>query len=104
MLCIEFSDDLHKDDFMTITIDLPASVEEKLRAHAAATGKKIETVVVEAVEAKLTLSKISLREILAPIHDDFKKSGMSEQELDHLIQESIAETRAARHSKPDPSA
>ena len=89
---------------MTITIELPAAVEEKLRAHAAAAGKNIEAVVVEAVEAKLTLSKISLRQILAPVHEDFKKSGMTEPELDDLLQDSISETRASRHTQSDQSA
>ena len=89
---------------MPITIDLPAAIEEKLRAHAAATGKNVETVVVEAVEAKLTLSKLSFREILAPIHDDFKKSGMTEPELDHLLQDALTETRATRRSQSGQSA
>jgi hypothetical protein len=40
----------------------------------------------------------SLRDILAPIHEDFRKSGMSEQELDLLIDEAMSEARAARKS------
>ena len=72
---------------MTITIELPAGTEEKLRAHALATGKNVEALVVEAVEAKLSLAKISFREILAPVHEDFRKSGLTDLELAGLLQE-----------------
>ena len=86
---------------MTITIDLPAATEEKLRAHAAATGKKIEALVVEAVEANLSLSQISLRAMLSPVHEDFHKSGMTVQELDDLVQQSLTETRTVRKAALD---
>ena len=87
---------------MTITIHLPAATEEKLRAQATSTGKKVEVLVVEAVEEKLTLAHLSLREILAPVHEDFHKSGMTEGELENLVQETIAENRAARKPKRVP--
>ena len=86
---------------MTITITLPPATEERLRAEAAATGKDVAALVVEAVETRLSLSQIRLRDILAPVHEDFKKSGMTEAELDELL---TAERSAARSaSKADPT-
>ena len=85
---------------MTITITLPPATEEQLRAQAEATGKNISTLVVEAVEAKLSLAKLSLRDILGPVHADFQESGMSQAELDTLLEDSLAKARSERRSKP----
>ena len=85
---------------MTITITLPPATEERLRAQAEATGKNISTLVVEAVEARLALSQLGLRDILSPAHADFHRSGMTEGELDTLLQDSLDETRSERKSTP----
>jgi hypothetical protein len=84
---------------MTLTINLPPATVERLQAQAAASGKDVDTFVREAVEAKLAIPGSPLRETLAPIHEDFRKSGMSEQQLDDLIDEAVSEARAARKSK-----
>ena len=85
---------------MTITITLPPETEQRLRAQAEATGKDISTLVVEAVEARLSLGKLSLRDILAPAHGDFHRSGMTDAELDSLLTESLADSRAERRIAP----
>ncbi len=86
---------------MTITITLPPATEERLRAQSEATGKNISTLVVEAVEARLSLAQLSLRDILAPAHADFQRSGMTEAELQTLLQESLDESRSERrHREP----
>jgi hypothetical protein len=81
---------------MTLTINLPTATIEKLRAEAAASGKDVDTLVREAVEVKLAVSGRSFRDIMAPVHQDFRKSGMSEDELDTLVDEAMADARAAR--------
>jgi hypothetical protein len=81
---------------MTITINLPAATLEQLKAEAQATGKDVETVVREAVEAKLARRKQSFAEILKPIHDEVEASGISEDELNRLAEEAVAEARAER--------
>jgi hypothetical protein len=85
---------------MTITINLPPATEDRLRAQAEATGKDLGTLVVEAVEARLALTQPSLRDILAPVHEDFRKSGMTEAELDSFLQASLAKGRSERESAP----
>lgn len=84
---------------MSITITLPPSVAKLLIAEAEATGKDVSTLVAEAVEARLWLSRTSLRELLTPVHEEFRKSGMSEADLDSLLEEALAETRAERTSR-----
>jgi hypothetical protein len=83
---------------MTITISLPPATMEKLQAQAAATGKDVDTLVREALDVKLAVAGRSFRDIMAPVHDDFRKSGMTEQELDDLTQEALSDARAARPS------
>ena len=89
---------------MTITITLPPATEERLRAQSEATGKNISTLVIEAVEARLSLAQLSLRDILAPAHADFHASGITEGDLDTLLQESLDESRLERSSAPAKSA
>jgi hypothetical protein len=81
---------------MTITLNLPPATVEKLKAQAAASGKDVETFVREAVEVKLAVCGRSFREIMAPVHDDFRRSGMTEAELEALVDKAVADARAAR--------
>jgi plasmid stability protein len=81
---------------MTLTINLPPATIEKLEAQAAAKGQDVETFVREALEVKLAISGRSFREIMSPVHEEFRKSGMSEQELNSLVDEAVAEARAER--------
>jgi predicted DNA-binding protein len=87
---------------MTITLHLPPETERKLQEWAARTGQTVEGYVQDLVErvvrgtngaAQATETAASragektLAEILAPIHEDFRKSGLTEAELDALLKE-----------------
>lgn len=74
----------------------PPATEERLRAQAAATGKNISTLVVEAVEARLSLAQLHLRDTLAPVHADLHNSGMTDAELDAILQDALDESRSER--------
>ena len=80
---------------MTITIKLPPATLEQLKAEAQATGKDVDTIVREAVEAKLAPRKPTFAEILKPIHDEVEASGMSEEDVNTLAENAVAEARAA---------
>jgi hypothetical protein len=69
---------------MTITIDLPSDIEAALRKKALADGKDLQKFILETLEIKAL--KPSLDEILAPIRRNFAESGMSEEDLDELIE------------------
>lgn len=83
---------------MTLTINLPLATLEQLKAEAQATGKDVETVVREAVNAKLARRKRTFAEILKPIHDAVDASGMSEDEVHALIDTEVKAVRAERRS------
>jgi len=85
---------------MTITIDLPPATEEQLRAQAKATGKNISTLVLEAVQARLALAQLQFKDILAPVHGDFARSGMTDHDLDALLEDSLEKVRSERRSAP----
>jgi predicted transcriptional regulator len=86
---------------MTITINLPPATLEQLKAEAQATGKDVETVVREAVETKLARRKQTFAEILKPVHDAIEASGMSEEEVESLVDK---ELKAVRAQRPSPRA
>ena len=86
---------------MTITITLPPGTEERLRAQAEATGKSLDLLVIEAVEARLRLAELSLRDSLAPVHADFRDSGLTEAELTEILRESLEDVRETRLRQDD---
>lgn len=79
---------------MTITINLSPATEQQLRAHAEATGKNISALVVEAVEARLALAQLRFKDILGPVHAEFRRGGMSEADLSTLLEESLQKARS----------
>lgn len=83
---------------MTITINLPPETLDQLKAEAQAAGKDVETVVREAVEAKLARRKRTFAEILKPVHDDVEARGMREDEVDGLLQTELQMARNERRS------
>jgi len=81
---------------MSTTINFPPATLSRLQAEAEKSGKDIDTLVTEAVEARLAISGRSFREILEPIHRVVEENGLSEDEVDKLAAEAVAEARAAR--------
>ena len=68
---------------MTITIDLPSEVETALEKKALASGLRVQAYVEKLVSKKAL--QPTLDDILAPIHQDFEDSGMSEEELNEFL-------------------
>jgi len=84
---------------MSITIELPPETEQKLRHRAAASGRDVLAFVVDTLEEKLRSPPESFEEILAPIHEEFRESGMTESELDEFLQQEIEAVRKERRAK-----
>ena len=86
---------------MTITIDLSPDEERRLQERAAQLGQDLPTylrrLIREDLDAALPARGRTFAEILAPVHEDFRKSGMTEGELDALLEEALSESRAERH-------
>ncbi len=78
---------------MTITIDLPLETEEKVKVQAFHAGLNfdnyLQTLIKDAADRRERIekgSKKTFSEILAPTHKGFEESGMSEDELDELLE------------------
>lgn len=69
---------------MTVVLELEPEVEEALQKKAIADGKDVQNYIEDSLR-KLALQP-SLDEILAPIRKNFEESGMSEEDLDDLIE------------------
>ena len=77
---------------MTITIDLPTTAENELRRRAKRTGKSENEIATDILQDTLR----PFEEIVAPIHEAFRQSGMTQEELDDFTDELIREVRAER--------
>ena len=83
---------------MSITIDLPPAKLKLLQAEAAAMGKDVETVVRDAVDARLARRKQTFAEVLKPIHDAVEASGMTPEEAESFFDRQLSAMRAERRS------
>ena len=69
---------------MSVTVELPEPVERLLAERAAGLGKTPAVYLAEVAERELS-RPLTLAEIMAPVRDEFEASGMTEAELDALI-------------------
>jgi hypothetical protein len=91
---------------MTITISLPAEVEESVKSQAAKEGKPLQDYVESLVEEAARrrdridlLAEQSFEEILAPFRRNVEESGLSDEALDALFTEARKETSRARKKR-----
>ncbi len=81
---------------MTLQITLTPETETRLRERAAASGKDLTAIVLEAVDEKLRIPA-TFAEVLAPIHAATRSSGLTEDQLDALIDECRDEVHHLRN-------
>ena len=82
---------------MEITISVPKEVESVLAEKAAAEGKDIKTFVEAMIKTQAT--RPTLDELLAPVRQDFAASGMTEEELNELIESERQVIWEEKHGK-----
>jgi hypothetical protein len=71
---------------MDITITIPPEMQDKLQQRAKDTGRDVAEYVEKLIEKDLS-ARPSIEEILAPVRKQFEDSGMTEAELDALVEE-----------------
>jgi hypothetical protein len=83
---------------MVLTLPISQETEARLTAKANAAGVDLSTYVSKIVEdtAKLPLS---IKEISGEIADDFKNSGMTDDEFGDLLEEVKHEMRAEKRAR-----
>jgi hypothetical protein len=82
---------------MTIPITISKAAEERFGLKAAAAGQDIATYLGRLIE-NLAVPPLSLHEISGPLGEEFKRSGMSEDDLSDLLDGEKDAARAARRS------
>ena len=83
---------------MTITLKLPEPVERKLAERAAKEGKAPETLAIEMIERELATPQ-TFDQILAPFRQSVAESGVTDEELDALVEEAREEIYQEKHGK-----
>lgn len=71
---------------MTLHLEIPDDLARDLAEQASKTGVRPEQVALAVLRRALDQDKL-LAEALAPVHDAFKHSGMTEEELSDLLEE-----------------
>lgn len=82
---------------MTLHIDLSKLAEERLRERAAAAGVDVTKYAAGVLE-RATSRPMSIEEISGPIAEEFRKSGMSEDQLTELLERTKHEVRGKRRA------
>ncbi|HSK70226.1 MAG TPA: hypothetical protein VK892_00920 [Pyrinomonadaceae bacterium] len=83
---------------MTLTIQVPKSIGAILEEKARSSGKEIAEYVEDLIEKDIDRPK-TLDEILAPVRKNFAESGMTEEELDELIESERQAMWEEKHGK-----
>ena len=91
---------------MTITISLPAEVEESVKSQAAKDGVPLEDYVESLVEEGARkrnridlLAEKSFDEILSPFRRSVEESGISDEDLDEVFRQARKEVHSARKER-----
>ena len=78
---------------MSITVSISPEARNKLEKRAAQVGQDLRTYVRNLLEKEAAQT---LTEAAKPIHRQFDESGMTETELERLIDETVRETRCEK--------
>jgi hypothetical protein len=85
---------------MTLTLSLPKATLRQLETDAKARGVDVEAYAAGVLEKTAALSRLSFREILAPLHASVKESGLNDAEVDRLLDDAVAATRRDKSARP----
>ncbi len=83
---------------MDVTISIPPEMQDKLEQRAIESGQEITEYIEELIEKDLT-GLVSLRDLYAPVRRQIQQSGISEDELDALIEKAREEAYQERKRK-----
>ena len=83
---------------MTLTIHVPKNIGAILEEKAKSSGKDVSEYVEDLIEKDIDRPK-TLDEILAPVRKNFAESGMTEEELDELIESERQARWEEKHDK-----
>jgi hypothetical protein len=85
---------------MTLTLNLADGEARRLAEKALAAGVDVQTYVERIVRAAVTGPPLD--EVLRPVHDAFRASGMSDDELGELLEQAKHDLRRERRARQSP--
>jgi len=85
---------------MTLTIHVSKDTGAILEEKAKVQGKDVSEYVEDLIEKEIDKPK-TLDEILAPVRESFAQSGMTEEELDDLIENERQAIWEEKHGRPE---
>ncbi|HEY3135316.1 MAG TPA: hypothetical protein VGL29_04635 [Blastocatellia bacterium] len=83
---------------MDVTISIPPEMQDKLEQRAIESGQDVTEYIEKLIEKDLT-GLVSLRDLYAPVRRQIQQSGISEDELDALIEKAREEAYQERKRK-----
>jgi phosphotransacetylase len=75
---------------MTITLELPKTTESKVKKRAKSRGLDVNEYVISLVERDILPS---WEELVKPIHDETKRLGLTEKDIEELVDSELAAYR-----------
>lgn len=82
---------------MSLTIEVPKPVEERLAQKAREAGLDLASYVARVVKAHA--ARPTLKELSGPVYEQFLASGMTDEELGEFLEKAKHEMRAERRLK-----
>lgn len=82
---------------MTLTIEVPKPIEDRLIEQAKSSGLDLAKYVAKIVEAHA--ARPTLKELSGEVYEQFLASGMSDEELGEFLEKAKHEMRAERRAK-----
>jgi hypothetical protein len=82
---------------MVLSLSISPETEAKLKAKAAVAGVDLATYAAKTLER--LAERPSIDDVLAPLRAEFERSGMSEEELTQLLEQTKHQSRAEQHSR-----
>jgi hypothetical protein len=83
---------------MSVVVELNPEIEEALKKKAEAQGSKLAEYVAGVLEKHVDLGP-TYEEIMAPLWKDFEESGMTDEELDELVERERQAVWEEKHGK-----
>ena len=81
-----------------MTLSLSADAEARLREKAAAAGEAVDVFATRVLE-RIARGSVSLRELSGPLGEEFRQSGMTEDDLRDLLEREKHALRAERRGR-----
>ena len=86
------------DPALSVLVQLPSDLARTIDTLAERRGQDRDQFIVSFLQQQLGVSAVSFEEIMAPIAEDFRRSGMTEEELDDLVEQERQAMWAEKHT------